>query len=288
MLRVPLLCTYHTDFPAYVDKLARDHRVTNGTAAYMKWFYGDAAAVFSRSNAYRFKIGDLGVADERIKQITPGINTQKFNAARRDATVWPARGVKERYKLLFAGRVSVEKNLPMLAEAFRKLCEKRRDAALVIAGDGPYLEKMRSELSHLPAYFLGYQDDENLPALYASSDLFVFPSRTDTLGQVVMEAQASGLPAIVTPDGGPKESIDDGRSGVVVPETTAARWAAAINELLDDEPRRQRLSQAAAQRSSRYSLAKTFDHFWDEHLHACEAASLEPAALAPAQLTTNR
>jgi glycosyltransferase involved in cell wall biosynthesis len=282
MLRVPLLCTYHTDFPAYVDKLARDHRVTNGTATYMKWFYGDAAAVFSRSNAYRFKLGDIGVAEDRIKQITPGVNTQKFSPSRRDASVWPSRGVKEQYRLLYAGRVSVEKNLPMLAEAFRKLCEKRRDAALVIAGDGPYLEKMRKELAHLPVYFPGYQDDAQLPALYASADLFVFPSRTDTLGQVVMEAQSSGLPALVTPDGGPKESIDDGRSGVVVPETSAARWAAAINELLDDDARRHRMSHAAAQRASRYSLTRTFDQFWDEHLHACEAASAEPAPLANA------
>jgi glycosyltransferase involved in cell wall biosynthesis len=279
MLRVPLLCTYHTDFPAYVDKLARDHRVTNGTAAYMEWFYSHAATVFSRSNAYRFKIEDLGVTDDRIRQVTPGVNTQKFSAAKRDADVWASRGVMEKHTLLYAGRVSIEKNLPMLAEAFRKLCDKRRDTALVIAGDGPYLEKMRQELSHLPAYFLGYQDDDQLPALYASSDLFVFPSRTDTLGQVVMEAQASGLPALVTPDGGPKESIDDGRSGVVVPESTAARWAAAIGELLDDEPRRQRMSHAAAQRSSRYSLRKTFDDFWDEHLHACEAAAAEPTGV---------
>jgi glycosyltransferase involved in cell wall biosynthesis len=89
----------------------------------------------------------------------------------------------------------------------------------------------------------------------------------------------------VTPDGGPKESIDDGRSGVVVAETSAARWAATMNELLDDEPRRQRMSHAAAQRAARYSLTRTFDHFWDEHLHACEAASAEPAPATAAALS---
>jgi hypothetical protein len=64
---------------------------------------------------------------------------------------------------------------------------------------------------------------------------------------------------------------------VVVPETTATRWAAAIEELLDDAPRRRRMSVAAAQRAQRYSLANTFDAFWGEHLRACEQASLEPA-----------
>jgi glycosyltransferase involved in cell wall biosynthesis len=272
MLRVPLLCTYHTDFPAYVDKLTRDHRVTNGTTAYMKWFYNQAAGVFSRSNAYRFKLGDLGVPEERIQQIQPGVNVQKFNPSRRDAGVWSKLDVDQPHRLLYAGRVSVEKNLPMLAEAFRKLCEKRRDTALVIAGDGPFREKMQRELSHLPAYFLGYQDDEQLGTLYASADLFAFPSRTDTLGQVVMEAQACGLPVLVTADGGPKEMIDDGRTGLVLPADDANRWASIIAELLDDAPRRERMSQAAAQKAGKSSLRSTFDGFWQAHLRACEEA----------------
>jgi glycosyltransferase involved in cell wall biosynthesis len=281
MLRVPLLCTYHTDFPAYVDKLTRDHRVTNGTVAYMKWFYGQAAAVFSRSGAYRFQLSDLGVAEERIAAIRPGVNTTTFAPARRDPNLWTALGIAQPHRLLYVGRISVEKNLPMLAEAFKKLCERRRDAALVVVGDGPYAAKMRGELAHLPAYFPGNQTDDGLAPLYASADLLVFPSRTDTLGQVVLEAQASGLPALVTPDGGPKESIEDGRTGLVVPQTTPARWAAEIESLLDDEPRRQRMAHLAAQRASgELSLADTFEGFWTEHLRACEQAAAEPSGRA--------
>ena len=96
-----------------------------------------------------------------------------------------------------------------------------------------------------------------------------------------MEAQSSGLPALVSPDGGPKESIEDGRSGIVVSEMTAARWVAAINELLDDEPRRHGMSEAAVQRASRYSLANTFDDFWAKHLEACEGTADAHSALAP-------
>jgi glycosyltransferase involved in cell wall biosynthesis len=278
MLRVPLLCTYHTDFPAYVAKLTRDHRVTNGTTAYMKWFYRQAATVFSRSRAYRFKLSDLGVAEERIEQIQPGVNTEKFHPRRCEPNIWASRAIAEPLRLLYAGRVSVEKNLPMLVEAFRRLCGKRRDVALVVAGDGPYMREMREALRHLPAYFLGYQDDQQLAPLYASADLFVFPSRTDTLGQVVMEAQASGLPAIVSADGGPKETVDDGKTGIVIPADDPARWAGVVEELLDDAPRRARMALAAAQRAARSSLANTFDGFWSAHLSACEQASAEPAA----------
>jgi glycosyltransferase involved in cell wall biosynthesis len=279
MLRVPLLCTYHTDFPAYVDKLTRDHRVTNGTIAYMKWFYAQAQSVFTRSRAYQFKLNDLGVAERKIHAIQPGVNTEKFNPVRGDANLWAELGIREPYRLLYAGRVSIEKNLPMLVEAFRKLCDRRRDTALVVAGDGPYIDAMRDALRHLPAYFPGNQNDEQLGALYASADLFVFPSRTDTLGQVVMEAQASGLPAIVSQDGGPKESIEDGRTGIVLPGDDPVRWAGAINELLDDEPRRERMGQAAALRTGRATLERTFESFWSTHLSACEAASVEPADL---------
>jgi glycosyltransferase involved in cell wall biosynthesis len=282
MLRVPLLCTYHTDFPAYVDKLTRDHRVTNGTIAYMKWFYAQAATVFTRSNAYRFKLTDLGIAEEKIAPITPGVNVEKFNRRHRDDVVWERLGVRQPLRLLYAGRVSVEKNLPMLVETFRMLCARRRDVALVVAGDGPYRAEMRESLAHLPAYFLGDQNDHELARLYASADLLVFPSRTDTLGQVVMEAQASGLPVVVSNDGGPKEMLEDGRSGVVVASQDPARWAGVVEELLDDRPRRERMSYAAAQRTQRATLDRTFEGFWSAHLCACEKASAEPATASPA------
>ena len=283
MLRVPLLCTYHTDFPAYVDKLTRDHRITNGATTYMKWFYQQAAVVFSRSRAYRFNLRDLGVEDEKIRQIHPAVDHEKFSPTKRDAAVWESRLVLEPVRLLYVGRVSVEKNLPMLAEAFRKLCEKRRDAALVVVGDGPYRAAMEKELSHLPAHFLGTLGDEELAPLYASADLFVFPSRTDTLGQVVMEAQASGLPCLVSADGGPKESIEDGRTGIVISDSDPGRWAGVVAELLDDPDRRMRMGELAAQRGAKATLSRTFAGFWDAHLAACEQASVEPA-LAPRQL----
>jgi glycosyltransferase involved in cell wall biosynthesis len=281
MLRVPLLGTYHTDFPAYVDHLTRDHRITNGTVAYLRWLCGQMDAVFSRSNAYHFSLRDLGVTDEKIVTLPPGVDTTRFNASSNDTNVWRDRGVGEPLRLLYCGRVSVEKNLPMLVEAFRYLCRRRRDVCLVLAGDGPYLSTMRQAMDGLPAYFLGYQNDAQLGPLYRGADLLVFPSRTDTLGQVVMEAQACGLPALVANEGGPKEVVADGVTGLVLPGNDPSRWCQAIDELLTDAPRRQRMARAAAQRADRFSLARTFEGFWSRHARAVAGPPVAAADAAP-------
>jgi glycosyltransferase involved in cell wall biosynthesis len=282
MLRVPMLSTYHTDFPAYVAQLTGDYRMTTVCESFMSWFYQRAAAVFSRSVAYHFNLRELGVEDERLRTITPGINTDKFNPKHRDALVWSQYGVAPKaHKLLYVGRISVEKNLPLLVKAFRELAARRGDVHLVIAGEGPYEEQMKKELAGQPVTFCGARNDAQLGPLYASSDLFVFPSRTDTLGQVVMEAQASGLPTLVSTEGGPREIIDPDRSGLVLSATESTPWVDAIDKLLNDPARREQMSQAALFRAQRYSLRNSFLDFWNEHLSAIMPEPHEAIAPPP-------
>jgi glycosyltransferase involved in cell wall biosynthesis len=154
---------------------------------------------------------------------------------------------------------------------------------MVFAGEGPHLPAMKERLAKRPAYFVGPQSDDALAALYASSDLLVFPSTTDTLGQVVLEAQASGLPVLVSARGGPRELVEHDGTGLVVSSLDPAAWADAIGGLLDDPARRERLSAAAVRRMGRYSLDDTFDQFWERHLRA--ALGAEAAA---DETTTNR
>jgi glycosyltransferase involved in cell wall biosynthesis len=135
---------------------------------------------------------------------------------------------------------------------------------------------MQRELAGLPVHFLGNCDDAQLVPLYSSSDLFVFPSRTDTLGQVVMEAQACGLPTIVSNEGGPKESIEDNVTGLVLASNDAARWCAAIDELLSDDARRARMARATVTRTNRFSLDTTLDAFWQAHATAVRNTSTHP------------
>jgi glycosyltransferase involved in cell wall biosynthesis len=283
MLRVPLLGTYHTDFPGYVKNLTGDHRSTTIASAYMKWFYGHMATTFSRSKQYHAKLMEMGLPEDKLAMTLPGVDNEKFHPKARDLSIWDKHGIKETFKLLYAGRVSLEKNLPFLVDAFRKLCKNRSDVALVIAGEGPYLPEMRKTLAGLPIYFLGTQDDTALPAIYASSDLFVFPSETDTLGQVVIEAQAAGLPVLVSDKGGPQEVMDDGITGMVLPAENAAVWQQAIQDLLNDTARRQRMGRTASQRMARFSIAKAFEVFWEGHVLAANSQKLQPPVAAQMQ-----
>jgi glycosyltransferase involved in cell wall biosynthesis len=288
MLNVPLLSTYHTDFPAYVLDHTADHRLTTTAESYMRWFYSQAHSVFTRSRQYEQVLGRMGIAQGSVNLLPPCVDTETFNPRHRDPNYWVGRRIREPHHLLYCGRVSAEKNLTVLAEAFKRLCTRRRDVALVIAGDGPQLPALKKQLSGLPAHLLGRLDDSELAPLYANSDLLLFPSRTDTLGQVVMEAQASGLPVLVGNEGGPSEIMDDGLTGLVLPPNNAGAWRAAIEDLLADNPRRLRMSRTAPHRVARYSPARTFDAYWDEHVKAARveadrhfAGGTSPVTAAP-------
>jgi glycosyltransferase involved in cell wall biosynthesis len=289
MLRVPVLMTYHTDLPRYVSDLTGgDHRLTEATTTYLRWFHGRADTTFARTKAYRSQLREMGLQDTRLATTPPGVDTDAFAPRHRDVAVWPRLGVRQPHRILYAGRVSVEKNLPFLTDTFRRLCRMRDDVALVVAGDGPFRQQMAGELTGLPVHFLGWQDDAQLAELYASADLFVFPSTTDTLGQVVLEAQASGLPVLVSDRGGPQEVTDDGITGQVLPAEDPAVWADAIDDLLTDTPRRLRMSRTAPGRMARFGLDHAFEGFWKEHVSAIgrraddAAAAPEPrAASAP-------
>src|SRR3954469_763006 len=95
MLRAPLVGTYHTDFPAYADRLTGDHRIANGTTAYMKWFYSQASCVFLRSSAYRFKLMDLGIAEHKLRTLPAGVDVERFNPQHRNLNCFAEMGVAQ-------------------------------------------------------------------------------------------------------------------------------------------------------------------------------------------------
>jgi len=178
-------------------------------------------------------------------------------------------GLESGPNLLYVGRISREKNLHLLADAFLRLRRAHPGANLVITGDGPYATEMKDSLSGKGAVFTGYVQGDELASLYASCDLFVFPSTTDTFGNVVLEAQASGLPVIVTAQGGPQENVDHGSTGLVVESADADGLASAMEELVRDEPRRLRMSRAARDAMEKRSFDRAFMQTWDLYKCAC-------------------
>jgi glycosyltransferase involved in cell wall biosynthesis len=283
-LKIPALGVYHTDFPAYIERLFDSPVLTAATTRFMRRFYRDFHAVFSRSADYAASIEKLGIAPARITRLRPGINTETFAAAHRDPGVWERVGVPtEGVKVIYCGRVSVEKNLPLLTRVWREVVatlqsktedpKSKIEAQLVVIGDGPYLAQMKEELRGTNAFFLGFRHGPELSALYASADLFVFPSLTDTLGQVVMEAQASGLPVLVSDKGGPKEVVQNGRTGLVLPSDRPQAWVEAILSLVNDGERRRAMGLAAAESIRPMTIGASFDHWWEVHEAAMAARS---------------
>jgi glycosyltransferase involved in cell wall biosynthesis len=170
--------------------------------------------------------------------------------------------------------------MPLLVNVWRQVHRLCSGAQLVVVGDGPYRARMESELTGTHTHFVGFRHGRELSTIYASADLFVFPSTTDTLGQVVMESQSSGLPVIVTDQGGPKEVVRQGETGLILPSDIPERWVREIAALIRDEPRRAQWGADAHAAIQPMSIRHSFEHFWDSHVHACEGARGGIGALA--------
>lgn len=270
MLRIPVIGVYHTDFPAYIDHLFDDPSYTGIATWYMKWFYQRFARVFSRSDDYISSLVSLGLDADRMLRLTPGVALQTFRADLRNTSIWPALGAKpETIKVLYCGRVSVEKNLPLLTAIWPEVRGRCMQAGvepeLIIVGDGPYRHEMQQQLASHRIICLGFRHGTELSTIYASADLFVFPSTTDTLGQVVLESQSSGLPVLVSDRGGPKEVVDHNITGLILPGEDRAAWTDVLTTLILDNEQRSRLGRSAQTRAQRYTLSASFEHFWQTH-----------------------
>jgi len=270
VLSTPLVGVYHTDFPAYADRLLGDPTISKFVRTSMRWLYERFDLVLARSTAYADVVASLGVGRNRISVLRPGVDIRAWSPSKKKPGLWTRIGVAEAdVRVLSVGRISVEKGLPVLARAWPRVEERCRAwgvrPQLVVVGDGPYRAQMERELADFNVEFLGFQRGESLATTYASSDLFVMPSRTDTLGQVVLEAQASALPAIVSDEGGPKDIIVPGRTGLVAPGEEPRDWAAAIAGLCLDEERREEMGAAARLHAEGMSIERSLDSYWSLH-----------------------
>ncbi|MEY2550679.1 MAG: hypothetical protein QOG12_823 [Verrucomicrobiota bacterium] len=261
MLNLQTSGIYHTDIPEYVRILTEDRFLESLAWSYMHWLYGQVDTVFVNSEHYRKCWIDRGFAPEKLKILPRGLDTDLFNPTRRDLKFWPGSGANgKEVRLLYVGRISREKDLDVLAAAYKKIRKAGHPVKLYLVGDGPYAEALAATLPD--AVFLGYLTGEKLAKAYASADAFVFPSTTDTFGNVVLEAQASGLPVIVSDIGGPKELVDDGRTGFVTKAHDPEDFARAIERISGDASLRARMGEEARRQVIDRSWPGAFRKFW--------------------------
>ncbi|MBM3264207.1 MAG: glycosyltransferase [candidate division Zixibacteria bacterium] len=245
LLNRPAIGHYHTHIPQFVHRITEDASVGEVAWTYVRWFYSQMDRVLAPSENAKTELINNGFDDGKLHVLPYGIDAERFHPGKRNTALWSQFGINGTQKLLYVGRLSREKNLSLLAESFKKIYKERNDLSLVIVGDGPYRQELQRQFNGYPVYFTGYLDGEKLASVYASSDLFVFPSTTDTSGNVVLEAQASGLPVIVSGQGGPKENMVEDHTGLVVEAINPESFSHAIRTLLDDPTRRAQMGRAA-------------------------------------------
>jgi glycosyltransferase involved in cell wall biosynthesis len=235
LMNVKSVGFYHTDFTLQAKEIVEDESVSHMLESYMRWFYAAMDEVMVPTAQYMRILEARGFDPKKLKQFTRGIDFDLFKPQFSSGRAF----LKSRFAmdgkttLLYVGRISQDKGLDVLLEAFRLIAALRDDVRLLVVGDGPYLGELRAKAAPGPVTFAGRMVHEELPAVYGGSHLFVFPSATDTFGKVVLEAQACGLPAIVSDAGGPQELILRGRTGFVARAGDISDWKSKIDRMLD-------------------------------------------------------
>ncbi|XOB62192.1 glycosyltransferase [Campylobacterota bacterium DY0563] len=261
-LGIPIAGTYHTNHPSYIYENTRSKLLENISKRVLKNFYKDFSLVFTRSKENKkLMISDIKINSKKIKKIPIGINLQKFNNIKHGKYLLEKHQIKEKIKFLYVGRLSDDKNIKFLIDTWNELMEEKLlDAALILVGTGKYLN-----YPLINGYYFGEMKKDELLSVYTISDVFLFPSVTDTLGQVVIEAQISGLPAIVSNVGGPKEIIKKEPKSGIVKKIDKEKWKKAIKKLYEKKEFKKKLSKASKMKKHRYDILKSFEYFINIH-----------------------
>ena len=254
-LRLPLVGSYHTELTAYAALRSQDARVANAMDLAVRSFYTSCDLVLSPSPASDEALARIGVSGQRIARWDRGVDTARFDPALR---MQVPTGVPpgDTIRVLYAGRITREKGSELLADAFLAARRSEPRLHLLLAGGGPEQERLRERLGE-HATFLGWLEGTELARAHAQADIFLFPSATDTFGQVILEAQASGVPVVAVARGGPLSLIEDGVSGLLC-EPDAQALAARVLDLAASPLLRRRLSAA--------SLAAVRERTWESAL----------------------
>lgn len=237
-LGLPLVGSYHTELTAYAGMRSGEQRLAESMRMALSTFYGACELVLSPSPAADEALAQIGVPGERVLRWDRGVDCERFSPSRRTPHTSPS----ERLNVLYAGRVTSEKGVDLLADSILAARAWEPRVHLLVAGGGPEQERLGATLGE-HVTFLGWLRGDELARAYADADMFLFPSSTDTFGQVILEAQASGLPVVAVATGGPLSLIEHGLTGLLC-EPDAGTMAEALLQLTRSPALRTRLGAA--------------------------------------------
>jgi glycosyltransferase involved in cell wall biosynthesis len=232
-LKLPVTTDFHTNFHSYSAHYGVGWLKTPITA-YLRKFHNKALSTLVPTESLHRELAALGFRN--LDVVARGVDTALFNPQRRSAALRREWGVKDGEPVaLSVGRLAPEKNLPLVVRAYQLMRELQPRLRLVLVGDGP--ERTRLARENPDVIFAGMRIGEDLAAHYASADVFLFPSVTETYGNVTVEAMASGLAVVAYDYAAAQQHIRHSQNGVLVPFDAADDYVQAAAALINDAPR---------------------------------------------------
>jgi glycosyltransferase involved in cell wall biosynthesis len=249
-LRLPLVISYH----AQVDRYLHYYGIGKLESLFWKAHksaYNGADLVLCTSQPMVDLLEQQGI--RRVKLWQRGVDTETFCPARASQEMRSrlTQGYPEQKLSIYIGRLSAEKGI----EAVRPVLEAIPGLRLALVGDGPHREKLEAHFAGTPTYFAGYLRGDELAAAYACADVFFMPSRTETLGLVVLEAMAAGTPVVAAAEGGILDIIRDGITGHLYPYGDDKAAVSAVEKLLSDPIHYAEVRRTARLDAERWSWA---------------------------------
>lgn len=276
-LGVPVVTIYHTHFVSYIEYYIKNlpflldftkDRVKNT----LKSFYNQCDTVYVPSTTIMDELIDSGIKPEILKLWQRGIDRKLFSPSKRDPELMKSLTGNDRPCILFVSRLVWEKNLQTLIDLYLLVEASRLNYNLVVVGDGVAKEAVKKQMPN--AFFPGYLEHEKLADIYASSDVFFFPSVTETFGNVVLEAMASGLPCVIADSGGSKDFIKNGFNGFKCDPYNAEEFLCRISEIIQRPDYARQLSVNAFTASKKY----VWENLVAEYFEDLKMLSLEVSA----------
>ena len=222
---------YHTDFTKEIYSISKDLSLASIVESSVNLFYNQMDFILATSSEYLKLLSERGIKKEKLSIFKRGIDTEKFT--RINDVTQKKRGIT----LIYSGRISKDKNLEFLLDVYGVLKERYKKESvkieLYVVGDGPHLKLLTKKVKDKDVIFSGRVNNEEVVSYLSKSDIFLFPSNTDTFGMAVLEAQACGVPAVVSDLGGPKDIVLNGLTGFVAKADNIYDWETKVSYLID-------------------------------------------------------
>lgn len=256
-LGVPVSSTFHTNFQDYCADYGAAF-LTRAMMAYLRWFHNACALTTVPDPSLIARLKNDGI--ERLEMLGRGADTALFDPARRSRELRASWGANEHTPVaLYVGRAAAEKNIPLTIEAWQQARQKSPDLQLVIVGDGPVRKKLQK--LHPDVHFAGMRYDEDLATHYASADVFLFASTSETFGNVVVEAMCSGLVVLTYDYAAGRQFIQSGQNGYLAPLNDKQAFCEIATEIISQPESWHSIRSAARQTAENYPWSRTIQRF---------------------------